>query len=241
MAAAQRLTSLIIDEVVALDAGSLALSGERCQHIRNIIITHPHLDHVASLPIFIDDLFGVLERPVRVHTTPDIIATLEKNLFNWMVYPRFSELSNQHGPVLEYVPLQIGETFEIEHLRITTAPVNHGVPTFGLVVDNGSSVVAFSSDTSATEQLWHLVNQERRLDAVILECSFPNELQHLAARAGHLTPNTLVTELAKVRHTGFQVFAMHIKANYYSEVVRQLEELSGIAVRVLEPNRDYSC
>ena len=77
----QRLTCFLIDESVAVDAGSiaLALTAEQRETVRDIIVTHPHMDHIASLPIFIDDLFETLESPVRVHATPEVIDLLERD------------------------------------------------------------------------------------------------------------------------------------------------------------------
>jgi glyoxylase-like metal-dependent hydrolase (beta-lactamase superfamily II) len=53
----------LIDERVTVDAGSLgiALTDEQRRTVRDVIVTHPHMDHIASLPIFVDDLFGELE------------------------------------------------------------------------------------------------------------------------------------------------------------------------------------
>ena len=106
----QRLTCFLIDECVAVDAGSLALAltTEQRAAVRDIIVTHPHMDHIASLPIFIDDLFETLQSPVRVYATPEVIDLLERDIFNWNVYPRFSELKNEYGPVMEYVPIPDG-------------------------------------------------------------------------------------------------------------------------------------
>jgi glyoxylase-like metal-dependent hydrolase (beta-lactamase superfamily II) len=58
----QRLTCYLIDDCVAVDAGSvaIALTDAQRQTVRDIIVTHPHMDHIASLPIFIDDLFASL-------------------------------------------------------------------------------------------------------------------------------------------------------------------------------------
>lgn len=238
--AEQHLTTLVIDGRVALDAGSLALSGTGFHNIRDIIITHPHLDHIATLPIFIDDLFGDLEQPVRVHTTPQIRDTLEAHIFNWTVYPRFSELKNQHGPVMEYVPLTMGEPTQIAHLQVTAVPVNHGIPTFGLIIDDGARVAVFSSDTAATEELWQTANAQRRVDAVILECSFPDTLAQLANNAGHLTPNSLAHELTKLSQQDFAVFAMHLKPAYRNEIMPQLAALNLPGVTVMLPSHDYS-
>src|SRR6478672_5501039 len=99
--ARQHLMSIIIDDCVAIDAGSLAFSCSEQQRrdVRDIVLTHTHLDHIAGLPLYIDDLFASLTEPIRVHATAEMIEILERDIFNWQVYPRFSELSNDHGPV----------------------------------------------------------------------------------------------------------------------------------------------
>ncbi|HEV7844485.1 MAG TPA: MBL fold metallo-hydrolase, partial [Pyrinomonadaceae bacterium] len=86
----QRLTCYVIDDRVAVDAGSIALSLTPAQRnsVRDIIVTHPHMDHIATLPIFIDDLFGELTEPIRIHATQEVIDALEQDIFNWTVYPR---------------------------------------------------------------------------------------------------------------------------------------------------------
>ena len=47
-----RLTSLLINDTIALDAGSLAqtLTIERQEAVRSILLTHSHLDHTLGLP-----------------------------------------------------------------------------------------------------------------------------------------------------------------------------------------------
>src|SRR5258705_11268048 len=163
----QRLTCFLIDESVAIDAGSiaLALTTEQRQKVRDISVTHSHMDHIASLPIFIDDLFETLKKPVRVYATPEVIELLERDIFNWNVYPRFSELKNEFGPVMEYVPIPKGEPFKVAHLTVTAVAVNHIVPTVGLVVSDGKSTIAFSSDTLEPDRFESVVNRELGLDA----------------------------------------------------------------------------
>jgi glyoxylase-like metal-dependent hydrolase (beta-lactamase superfamily II) len=64
----QRLTCFLIDDRVAVDAGSIAIASNNEQRIkvRDIIVTHPHMDHIASLPIYIDDLYPSLQEPMRI-------------------------------------------------------------------------------------------------------------------------------------------------------------------------------
>ena len=237
----QRLTCFLIDERVAIDAGSiaLALTAEQRENVRDIIVTHPHMDHIASLPIFIDDLFPALKQPIRVHATAEVIDLLERDIFNWNVYPRFSELKNDFGPVLEYVPIPPGKEVKIAHLKVTAVPVNHIVPTIGLLVSDGDSTVAFSSDTAETQEFWDLINRSPRMDAILIEASFPDSMAKLADVTRHFTPASLGRELGKLSHNGLDILAVHIKPTYRKTVIEELNALKIKGLGVMEPGRDY--
>ncbi|HKY28507.1 MAG TPA: 3',5'-cyclic-nucleotide phosphodiesterase [Pyrinomonadaceae bacterium] len=238
----QRLTCYLIDDCVAVDAGSLAiaLTPDQRQTVRDIIVTHPHMDHIASLPIFIDDLYPILRDPIRVHATDEVIALLERDVFNWNVYPRFSELKNDYGPVMEYVAIPKGKEFKLAHLTITAWPVNHIVPTVGLIVSDGKSTVAFSSDTAETEDLWEAINQIAHVDALLIEASFPNSMAKLAEVSTHFTPETLEKELGKLRHNGLDILAVHLKPAYREKIIEELKGLAIPKLKVMEPGKTYS-
>ena len=237
----QRLTCFLIDESVAVDAGSiaLALNGEQRQKVRDIIITHPHMDHIASLPIFIDDLFETLKSPVRVYATPEVIELLERDIFNWNVYPRFSGLKNDFGPVMEYVPIPKCEVFKVAHLQVIAVPVNHIVPTVGLLVSDGKSNIAFSSDTSETDEFWEVINSSAHVDALLVETSFPNSMAKLAEVSRHFTPASLQRDLRKLHHNGLDILAVHIKPAYRQMVIDELKALKIPHLDVMESGRTY--
>lgn len=237
----QRLSCYLVDDSVAIDGGSiaLALNDEQRAGVRDIIVTHPHMDHIATLPIFIDDLFATLEEPIRIYATPEVIELLERDVFNWTVYPRFSELRNERTQVLKYVPFRPGEEFQIEHLRFNAVNVSHIVPTVGLILSDGDTTVAFSSDTAKTEEFWQVVNALPRLDALLIESSFPNSMSRLAEVSGHLTPEGLRQELAKLTHKDIDILAMHLKPSYRESVVEELKALDIPGLRVMEPGREY--
>lgn len=238
----QRLTCFLIDDCVAVDAGSLgiALTSDQRSKVRNIIVTHPHMDHIASLPIFIDDLYPTLTEPVRVHATPEVIELLERDVFNWNVYPRFSDLRNDYGPVMEYVPIPIGSAFPVAHLSVIAVPVNHIVPTVGLIVSDSSSSVAFSSDTAETDLFWDVVNNTPHLDALLIEASFPDNMAELAEVSRHFTPASLGRELKKLDHNGIDVLAVHLKPSYRDLIIRELYALNIPKLGVMEPGKTYS-
>jgi ribonuclease BN (tRNA processing enzyme) len=237
----QRLTCFLIDDCVAVDAGSIAiaLTDEQREKVRDIIVTHPHLDHIASLPIYIDDLYPGLRQPIRIHATEEVIGLLERDVFNWNVYPRFSDLKNDYGPVMEYVPIPIGEPFSVAHLNVVAVPVNHIVPTVGLVVSDGRTSVAFSSDTAETDEFWKRLNQMKDLDALMVEASFPNRMAKLANVSRHFTPASLNQELKKLAHNGMDIMAVHLKPSYREEIVEQLKALNIPKLSVMEPGRVY--
>ena len=239
--AAQRLTCFLIDECVTVDAGSIgiALTDPQRRTVRDVIVTHPHMDHIASLPIFVDDLFGQLEQPVRIHATQEVIDLLKLDVFNDTVYPRFDELKNQHGRVMEYVPFKLATEFKVAHLSVTAVSVNHIVPTVGLLLSDGKSTVAFSSDTAETEEFWKLVNRAQRLDALFIEASFPNSMRKLAEASKHLTPLMLQNELKKLDHNGMDILAVHLKPTYRETVVRELAEMGIKNLTVMETGRVY--
>ena len=237
----QRLTCFVIDDCVAVDAGSIAIASnhEQRSRVRDIIVTHPHMDHVASLPIFIDDLYPTLQQPMRIHATPEVIDLLERDVFNWNLYPRFSDLKNSYGPVMEYVPIPIGTPFTVAHLNVIAVPVNHIVPTIGLVVSDGQRSVAFSSDTAETEEFWRMVNEMKNLDALLIEASFPDRLAKLAEVSRHFTPASLGQELKKLNHNGMDIMAVHLKPSYREEIIQQLNALQIPKLSVMEPGKVY--
>jgi ribonuclease BN (tRNA processing enzyme) len=238
---AQRLTCFVIDDRVTIDGGSIgiALSDAQQTTVRDVIVTHPHMDHIASLPIFVDDLFGDLREPVRIHATSEVIELLKADVFNDTVYPKFDLLKNAHGHVMQYVPFEVGREFKVAHLTCTAVSVNHIVPTIGLLLSDGATTVAFSSDTAETEEFWQLVNQAKELHALFIEASFPDSMEGLAKASKHLTPASLRSELTKLKHNGMDILAVHLKPAHREKVVRELNQLKIDKLQVMEPGRTY--
>lgn len=239
--ARQHLTCFIIDNAVAFDAGSLAMACETNHYlsVRDIVLSHAHLDHIAGLPLFIDDLFASLTEPIRIHAAKEVIEVLERDIFNWSVYPRFSELRNDFGPVVEYRPFQFGCEVSVAHLSVRTVPVNHKVPSSGFIISDGNKRIAMTGDTSEIKEFWDAVNKEETLDALIIECAFPDELSDLADISHHLTPSRLRTELAKFQHVKCPIYIANLKPMYRDKTILQISELCLSNVEILEVGRTY--
>jgi len=238
----QCLTSFVIDERVAVDAGSIgfAFSPGEIGTVRHIIVTHSHSDHIASLPIYIAEAFPALDSPIIIYGSSEVISALRQYVFNDQVWPNFEkiQLSTGTGPTLEFRQLEPRQTISIAGIDVTPIPVNHIVTTFGLLVTNAAITVAFTSDTYSTDELWKTASEDLHLKAVFAEVSFPNEMRQLAEASKHLTPELLAVELGKLNRE-VDVYAVHIKPAYREDVIRQIAALGRPRVSIGEIDRVY--
>lgn len=239
--AKQHLCCFVIDDSIAIDAGSLAMgvSDEQRNNIRNVVLTHAHLDHIAGLPLFIDDLFAVLQEPIQIFAEQSVIEIIERDVFNWSVYPRFSELKNDFGKVMNYYPFEFEKEFQAGHLKVKAIAVNHKVPTSGLIISDKSKKIALTGDTAETDKFWQVVNEEEHLDALFIECAFPNKLTELAFTSHHLTPLRLQKELKKFKQKNCPVFAINLKPMYCEQIVEELNELKIENLEILKVGKVY--
>ena len=237
----QHLTSMVVDGVVAFDAGSLAMAAttQIRSSVRDVVVSHAHLDHIAGLPLFIDDLFASLTEPVRIHATRAVLDTLEQHIFNWSVYPRFSELENEYGAVMEYSELLPNQASGIRHLTVVPIEVNHKVPSCGFVISDGQATVASTGDTAPTDQFWERVSGLESVSAVLVECAFPDRLDGLAENSHHLTPSGLAAELEKLDRADCRILVSNIKPMYRDETVSELRKLRIDRLEILEVGRTY--
>jgi ribonuclease BN (tRNA processing enzyme) len=230
----ERGVSFLIGDRVALDAGSVASGLDLAEQVQitDVFLTHAHLDHVMELPSLAENVFGRVAEPITVHATEEAIGSLRDHIFNGVVWPDFTNLPSEEAPILHYEPMAPGTPVRVGPLSITTIPVNHPGGSVGFLVEEDGGIVVFSGDTGPTEELWEEVN--RRGDsvrAIILETSFPNRLQEIADVSGHLTPNTLRAELAKIE-VDAPVYLHALKAPTAAET---RAELTGLPIRYLEP------
>ena len=238
----QCLTSFLIDDCLAVDGGSIgfALSPDQMQTVRDIVITHSHNDHIASLPIFVAEAFTTIDHPINVYGTEDVISALREFVFNDKVWPDFEKipLIDGSGPTIRFETLHPRHTVEIAGMNVTPVPVNHIVPTVGLIVERNGVTVAFTSDTYVTDEFWDYARAAKDLRAVFVDVSFPNEMNSLAAASKHLTPELLAGEIKKLdRET--QIIAVHIKPTNRTAVIEQLGSLGNAAISVGRIDHEY--
>lgn len=238
----QLLITFVVNDRVAIDAGALAfhLTGEALLAVQDIVLTHVHLDHIASLPFIFSEMFADIRTPVRIHATAADIERLRRHIFNDVIWPDFTRLRNAHGALLTFAPFVWREPFEVAGLRLTAVPVTHTVETAGIIVEDEQGVcVAFTSDTGVTDEFWAALNALPRLDAVFVDVAFDNAHEPIADASRHLSPRLLAGELGKLRRAT-QVLAVNLKPFCRERVIDEIRALNMPAVQVAALDVDYT-
>lgn len=221
-----RTTGLLLDEEILIDAGTgvgdLTLSQQA--RIRQVFLTHCHLDHVCGLAFLADNLFDRIEQPIRVNATRETLQVLREHLFNWHLWPDFSQLPDPQRPLLRWQEIAAEERITLDAQRsITPFRVLHTVPAVGYAIQGERSCLAFTGDTYADDALWVFLNRLPRLDALIIEVSFPDQDAALGYASKHLTPELLGRELRKLQHHP-RLYLTHAKPGSEDLIEKQCKQ-----------------
>jgi ribonuclease BN (tRNA processing enzyme) len=234
-----RMTCFLLDGETALDAGSLteALPLAAQRRIRRVVLTHAHLDHVASLPFLLENLYG-RQRPLEIVAPAPVLASLRRHLFNGAAWPDFARLPSRSKPTLAYRAVPAGRPFRAGGLTLVALPVDHLVPAYGYFVSKPGRAILFSGDTMPTERLWAQARRARDLRAIFLEVSFSDAQAAVARASCHLTPRLLPGELAKAPPR-VPVYLYHMKPPSLPRIRREVAALGQPRLRLLDSERSF--
>lgn len=231
---------MLADHDVLIDAGTgvADLTLAELTAIDHIFVTHSHLDHICAVPLMVDTVGQMRAQPVTLHALPATIEILKNHIFNWSVWPDFTQIPTADRPFLRYQPLRVGESTVLPGGRIVTAlPANHVVPAVGYQLDSGRGSLVFSGDTTTNDPLWSIVNKIENLRHVIIECAFNNRERQLAELSKHLCPSMLAEELAKLERSA-DIHVTHLKPGEIELTMQEIEECAGqFRPRMLQNNQ----
>ncbi len=85
-----KLTSLLIDDILVVDAGGLtsSLSFAAQQKLKAILLTHQHYDHIRDVPAIVFN-FAMANAAIDIYSILPVYKTLTTHLLNGKVYPKF--------------------------------------------------------------------------------------------------------------------------------------------------------
>jgi ribonuclease BN (tRNA processing enzyme) len=218
-----RTTSMLLDHDTLIDAGTGVgdLSVNELAQIDHIFVTHSHMDHVATIPFIVDTVGWMRDRPMTVHATQETLAILRDHLFNWKLWPDFSQIPNAQNPVMRFEAVALGDAVALNGRRITPLPAHHVVPAVGYHLDSGKASLVFTGDTTTNDALWPIVNGISNLKYLIIETALSDRDRELARLSKHLCPSLLAAELAKLKLTP-EIFITHLKPRESELIMQQI-------------------
>lgn len=225
-----RTTSFLIDDDILVDAGTGVedLPVDALARIDHVFLTHSHLDHIAALPLLIDSVGALRTRPLVVHALPETIAALRAHIFNWVIWPDFTEIPHYERPWMRFEPLTVGAAVTLGERSIRGIPANHTVPALGFHLSGPRGALVFSGDSWPTDEFWRAVNGIPDLRYLIIETAFSNKERDLAITAKHLYPIELGEQLKALRSEP-RVLVTHLKPSDAETIAREIDAWAGRA------------
>ena len=223
-----RTTSMLVDHDILIDAGTglTELTLAEMAMIEHIFITHSHLDHLAALPLMIDSVADMHDRPITLYATDATLEIIKNHIFNWAIWPDFSEIAIRQEAVMQYQTIRIGEPLRLGERTITAVPAEHTVPAVGYHLDSGQGSLVFTGDTTINDAFWPVINRISNLKYLIIETAFSNRERRLAQTSKHLCPSMLAEELARLERD-VSVFITHLKPGQVELIMGEIEECIG--------------
>ena len=218
-----KLISLIIDDTLAIDSGSLtsSLSFPAQQKLKAILLTHQHYDHIRDIPAIAMNL-ALHGSTINIYSIQPVYDALSTHLLDGKLYPKFLE-QPQGNPTIKFTVIEPYQTEQIEGYSILAVPVNHLVPTVGYQITSPDGKIAlYTGDTGpGLTDCWQYVSPQ----LLITEVTAPDRYEEFAKESGHLTPSLLKQELVSFREVkGYlpRVVVVHMNPDMEGEIETEI-------------------
>jgi ribonuclease BN (tRNA processing enzyme) len=234
------LPAFLIDDCLLLDAGTISTSLKEMEQlkIRNVLITHAHLDHIKGIPFLADNLIiKKREHSIRVISISEVLKALKKNLLNNSIWPDFTIIKTASKPALLLKAILPGKPFKINSFSVTAYRVNHSVAAVGFIIeDRKGKRILYTGDTGPTNTIWKAADN---IHCAIIEVSFPNRLKELAIKTGHLTPKIFMKEINKMKSLPKIILITHPKPLYRKQIESEIKNLKMKNIKILKDGETY--
>lgn len=237
--ALQLATSLVVNDALSVDAGCLGFAALDVQlGVRDILLTHTHIDHVGSLPIFLVNMFQSDVPTPRILAPADVLESVRNDLFNDRLWPDLVRLSTPDASLVELVELPADTPTEVGSVRVTPIAINHVVPTYAYLLDEPGCSVLVVTDTGETTRVWECARECDDLAGVFIESAFPESQQGLARDSGHLTPLGMARQLDQIGRP-VRSIVVHLNPLVRDILVTEIEALGREELEIGLPGTIY--
>ena len=236
-------TGFLLNEDTLIDAGTIALTADinTQRKIKNILLSHPHLDHIGAIPFFGVNVTSNKSPSITIYGSAFTINAVKRFIMNGVIWPDFAKIKNFAGNfVFEYKPLACNKWHNISGYKVKLISVKHTIPTNGFIIGQGNKYVLYSGDTKETNSIWLQAKKlGKKLNAVFVETAYPNNLISLAEKSGHLVPATLQRQLGKLGNLKPKVFLYHIKPEYEKIIEKEIKKIKGYKIILAREKKTY--
>jgi len=231
-----RYISLIIDDILAIDAGALtsSLSFPAQQKLKAVLLTHQHYDHIRDIPA-IGMNYYLHENTIDVYSILPVREALSGYMLNDILYPDFFK-KPPGKPAIRFNTVEPGRTESIAGSTILPVSVNHAVPTVGYEVTSPDGKnVFYTADTGpGLDECWRQVSP----DLLIIEVTALNKWNEFARQSGHLTAALLLTELESLRKLKGhlpEIVTVHMNPLDEKEIKEEIAAVAGTLNTEIRP------
>jgi phosphoribosyl 1,2-cyclic phosphodiesterase len=224
-----RLTSLLIDGALVVDAGGItsALSLAEQEKVETVLLTHHHFDHTRDLVTLAANAGYYWRRQLVVYAlryTLDIVTTC---LLDGKIYTNFFEYPNKEKPTLILEAIEPYSRKTIAGYDVLAVPVKHSVPAVGYQIasSEGKSLFYTSDTTVGISDCWQHISPQ----LLITEVAGPNKYGDWLKKAGHLCAEFLKEELIQFRRLkGYlpRIIVIHIGNPYEQEIKEEVAQVA---------------
>jgi ribonuclease BN (tRNA processing enzyme) len=249
----RHFTSILVDDWLAIDAGSLAtaLTLDEQLRVTDLLITHQHWDHVKDIGGFGYNLLsarpdGHSDVGARVHCTREVRDAIVAHLLAEHFWMNFFALPSPDQPIFSFRETGPGVELAVGPYRVRSVPVPHGVPVQGYQVaaPDGGSVFYTGDNGEGAARAWATV----RPDVLITECTYSDAFVRREGGKlyGHLTPTLLQGELEDFRALrGYlpRVVVVHVNPFSEGEIRTELAVVAqdlGVSIEVAREGLRFS-
>jgi ribonuclease BN (tRNA processing enzyme) len=224
-----RLTSLLIDGTLVVDAGGLtsALSLPEQKKIETVLLTHHHFDHTRDLVTLAANAGYYWRKQLKIYGPRYTLDIVTDCLLGGKMYTNFFEYPDKEKPTVILEAIEPYSRKPIAGYDVLAVPVKHSAPTVGYQVtsSDGKSLFYTGDTTAGVSECWQHISPQ----LLIAEVAGPDKYEDWLKKAGHLCARLLKEELIQFRRLkGYlpRLIIIHIGNPYEQEIKEEVAQIA---------------